>query len=408
MLAIHRIYRLTRSAPSTATTTAPATFLADLTAGLSAGRDPQSLLQRFLAPLLRLAGAQGGSVRVLNEGDERLHLVGTLGPAASVCGAGEAVDRHCGVCGRAADGADAAWAADLSSCRAPSLVSGTASGSANPAQRVLAVPLRHQGRVLGVYTLFFDQATPLSPDVLGLLDTVGELLGLALAHARDEAQRLNTTLAQERRMLAADVHDGVAQSLSFVKMRLPLLQDAMHSGDLPRAQQYLNDVNSAAGQAQGSLRSLMTQMRTPIDPLGLLHALEASAQAFRRSSTTVLEFDPQLPDLQLPPDEAAQVFHVVQEALNNVARHAGARRAWLRIAAAAPGWAEIVVDDDGAGLAPGSGGGSHYGLAIMQDRARRIGGSLSVGARPGGGTRVTLAFPCRVSVAELSSTVESR
>jgi two-component system, NarL family, nitrate/nitrite sensor histidine kinase NarX len=396
---------LTRPAPSTATAaTAPATFLADLTAGLSAGRDPQSLLQRFLAPLLRLAGAQGGSVRVLNEGDERLHLVGTLGPSASVCGAGEAVDRHCGVCGRAADGADAAWAADLSNCRAPSLVSGAAGG----AQRVLAVPLRHQGRVLGVYTLFFDQAAPLSPDVLGLLDTVGELLGLALAHARDEAQRLNTTLAQERRMLAADVHDGVAQSLSFVKMRLPLLQDAMQAGDLPRAQQYLNDVNSAAGQAQGSLRSLMTQMRTPIDPLGLLHALEASAQAFRRNSATMLEFDNQLPDLQLPPDEAAQVFHVVQEALNNVARHAGARHAWLRIAAGAPGWAEIVIDDDGAGLAPGSGGGSHYGLAIMQDRARRIGGSLSVGARPGGGTRVRLAFPCRVSVAERPSTVESR
>lgn len=405
MLTAPRTHRLTRPAPSTAAAvTAPATFLADLTAGLSAGRDPQSLLQRFLAPLLRLAGAQGGSVRVLADDDHRLHLVGTLGPAASLCGAGEAVDRHCGVCGRAAAGADPVWAADRSTCRmAPS-----ASAPAGPAQQVLAVPLRHQGRVLGVYTLFFDQGTSLSPDVLGLLDTVGELLGLALAHARDEAQRLNDTLAQERRMLAADVHDGVAQSLSFVKMRLPLLQDAMHAGDLPRAQQYLDDVNSAAGQAQGSLRTLLTQMRTTMDPLGLLHALQAAVQAFRRSHPTVLEFDNRLPDLPLPPDAQAQVFHVVQEALNNVARHAGARHAWLCIAAAAPGWAEIVIDDDGAGLPAATGGGSHYGLAIMQDRARRIGGTLSVGARPGGGTRVTLAFPCRAPLAQRCGAMEPR
>lgn len=391
------------TAATAATAAAPATFLADLTAGLSAGHDPQSLLQRFLAPLLRLAGAQGGSVRVLDNGDHRLHLVGTLGTAASLCGAGEAVDRHCGVCGRAADGADLVWAADRSTCRAAS-----AASVAGNAQRVLAVPLRHQGRVLGVYTLFFDEDAPLSPDVLGLLDSVGELLGLALAHARDEAQRLDTTLAQERRMLAADVHDGVAQSLSFVKMRLPLLQDAMQAGDLPRAQQYLDDVNSAAGQAQGSLRNLMTQMRTPMDPLGLRHALEATAQAFRRSSSTVLEYDQQVPDLQLPPDEETQVFHVVQEALNNVGRHAGARHAWLRIAAAAPGWTEIVIDDDGVGLPPAAGGGSHYGLAIMQDRARRIGGSLSVGARPGGGTRVTLTFPCPAPQAQRRTAVEVR
>lgn len=405
MLDCQRTYRLTRLAPSSPeTATAPATFLADLTAGLSAGRDPQSLLQRFLAPLVRLAGAQGGSVRVLAEDDDRLHLVGSLGPSASLCGAGETVDRHCGVCGRAADGADPVWAPGLGACRERSV----AGAQASQAQRLLAVPLRHQGRVLGVYTLFFDEDTSLSPDVLGLLDTVGELLGLALAHAREEAQRLTTTLAQERRMLAADVHDGVAQSLSFVKMRLPLLQDAMHAGDLPRAQQYLDDVNSAAGQAQGSLRSLLTQMRTTMDPLGLLHALDDAAQAFRRSTSTVLEFHNRLPDLHLTPDQEAQVFHVVQEALNNVARHAGARHAWLRIAAAAPGWAEIVIDDDGAGLAPASGGGSHYGLPIMQDRARRIGGSLSVGARPGGGTRVTLAVPCRVPLSEHRSTVEPR
>jgi len=369
-----------------ATPRAATTLLADLTAGVSSGGDLPSLLQRCLAPLVRLAGAQGATVRLLQD-DDRLHLAGRLGPSAALCRAGESVDRHCGFCGQAADVSQRVWAEELSACRAP-----RAKGPAQ-AKRLLAVPLQHQGRVLGVYTLFFAEAAEPSLDVLGLLDAVGELLGLALAHARHEAQQLDVSLQNERLMLAADVHDGVAQSLTFVKMRLPLLQDAMHAGDLSRAQRYLDELASAASQAQASLRCILTQMREPMDPLGLMHAIEVSAKAFRGSCTTRLTLDNRLPGLALGADCEAQVFHLVQEALTNVARHAAAHQAWLHIQAAVPGWVEILIDDDGAGLAPAAGSGSHYGLAIMQDRAHRIGGTLSVGARPGGGTRVKLVFP---------------
>lgn len=391
---------------SASTPTSPATrFLADLVASVSGDRDLQSLLQRFLAPLVRLAGAQGGTVRVLHDDDDQLHLMGRLGRSAEQCTAGPAVDRHCGVCGLAADRQALAWTNDLSACRARP---GSAPGLPPPTQRLLAVPLQHQGQVLGVYTLFFDAATEPSPDVLELLETVGALLGLALAHARQEAQRLSATLQGERQMMAADVHDGIAQSLTFVKMRLPLLQDAVQAGDLARAQQYLSELGSATSQAQASLRNILTQMRTPMDPLGLVHALESSVHTFRRSTSTELTFVNRLPDLKLPPEHEAQVYHLVQEALTNVARHAAARQAWLQIDAAAPGWVEVVIDDDGAGLDPSAGGGSHYGLAIMQDRAQRIGGSLTVGARPDGGTRVKLVFPCRGPLPGRPNTQEAR
>jgi two-component system nitrate/nitrite sensor histidine kinase NarX len=401
MLAKSKVRSLSTAVPDTPAST----FLADLTAGVSDGDDLQSLLQRFLAPLVRLAGAQGGTVRVLHDDDDRLHLVGTLGPSAGMCGAGEAVNRHCGFCGAATDGAALVWARDLSACR---LGAGSLPAEAAGAQRLLAVPLQHHGRVLGVYTLFFDERTELSNDVRGLLKTVGELLGLALDHARLEAQNLSATLQSERLMLAADVHDGIAQSLTFVKMRLPLLQDAMRTGDLVRAQRYLDEVDSAAGQAQASLRNILTQMRAPMDPAGLMHALEASAQTFRRSCDAQLALDNRLPELKLSPEQETQVYHLVQEALTNIARHAAAQHAWLRIDASAPGWVEVLVDDDGAGLAPAAGGGSHYGLAIMQDRARRIGGTLSVGARPGGGTRVRLLFPCRAPQPDRAAALEAR
>ncbi|MDP1532642.1 MAG: ATP-binding protein, partial [Rubrivivax sp.] len=114
------------------------------------------------------------------------------------------------------------------------------------------------------------------------------------------------------------------------------------------------------------------------------------------SSGTELEFVNELPELKLEPEQEVQVFHIVQEALSNIARHAAARHARLHIARARRGEVQILIEDDGTGLpAATPGHGSHYGLEIMVERARHIGGSLAVGARSGGGTRVALAFPWR-------------
>lgn len=86
-----------------------------------------------------------------------------------------------------------------------------------------------------MYNLFYSQAREPGEDVLALLKSVGELLGLALHNARLESENLRATLLHERQLMAAEVHDSVAQSLAFVKMRLPLLRDAMQTRDDARA-----------------------------------------------------------------------------------------------------------------------------------------------------------------------------
>ena len=263
---------------------------------------------------------------------------------------------------------------------------------------MVAVPLRHRGQVLGVYNLFYEQGHGPGPEVLAVLKAVGELLGLALNNARLETETLQARLAQERQRMAAEVHDSLAQSLAFVKMRMPLLEDALLGHEEARALKYCGDVRSAVSQAHASLRGILTHFRSPMDPQGLVHALEAAAGHFGESSGVELEFVNELPALKLGPEAEAQVFHIVREALSNVARHARARHAWLHVAAAPDGRIEIVIADDGAGLpaaAPGgpAGGGSHYGLEIILERAQRLGGTLEIGPREGGGTRVRLVFP---------------
>ena len=389
--------------PAQTETRPPTAILAEIAAGLSAGRDLPGLLHQFLAPVMRLAGAQGGAVRVLSASGERLELVSEIGLSAEMCRHERSVDRHCGFCGAAAGGSPVVWAPDLSDCHARH---GAGLGAGTPAQHMLAVPLQHRGRVLGVYNLFFTGGGEPAPDVQALLRSVGELLGLALDNARLEAENLEASLARERQRMAGEVHDSLAQSLAFVKMRMPLLEDALRAHEQDRALRYCADVRGTVSQAHASLRGLLTHFRSPMDPQGLLHALEAAVHRFRDCSGAALEFVNELPGLALGPDEEAQVFHIVQEALSNVARHASARHARLQVAPTPLGGVDIVVEDDGAGLpAAGAGGGSHYGLEIMVERARRLGGTLEIGAREGGGTRVHLALPAARSRA---AAVEAR
>ncbi len=365
-------------------------ILAAITAGVAAGGDLDTLLQRFLDPIVRLSGAQGGAVRMLSAEGDQLERVSGIGLPSGLCGQGLTVDRHCGVCGEAVDGQALVWATDLSGCaqRSPGDFFG------HGCQRLLAVPLQHRGRTLGVYNLFFAGADAPGPEVMAILRSVGDLLGLALDNARLERENLRATVLHERQMMAAEVHDSLAQSIAYIKMRMPLLQDALRADDQARALQYCDDVRGVASQAHASLRAILTHLRAPMDPQGLMHALDASAEHFRRSSAAALDVVNELPDLRLAPDQEAQVFHIVKEALSNVARHAGAQHAWLHIAAAAPGEVAVLIEDDGAGLPPAANAaGSHYGLEIMGERARRLGGQLEVGPRSGGGTRVRLHFP---------------
>jgi two-component system, NarL family, nitrate/nitrite sensor histidine kinase NarX len=379
---------IAESAAGAGTRPSGSALLTEIAADLAAGGDLRELLVRFLEPIVQLAGAQAGAVRVLSEAGDRLHLVGDIGLPGALCTAEQSVDRHCGFCGDASDSQRVVWADDLAAC------SRHTAGRffAQPGRRMLVVPMPYRGHLLGICNLFFDRGAVPPPEVGALLKSVGELLGLALHNARLEAENLRASVLHERQAMAAEMHDSVAQTLSFVKMRLPLLQDALQSHDDARSARYLDDVRQAVGEAHGSLREIITDLRTRIDPRGLGPALEALAARQRERTGIALKVLNRLPTLSLGPERDAELFHVVREALVNIERHAGARRAWLRLRPARVG-IEISIEDDGVGppLASVQNARSgHHGLVIMQERAHRLGAALTVSARPGGGTRVRL------------------
>ena len=373
----------------------------DLVADVGGNADLALLLEQFLVSIIALAGAQGGVVRVLTDDGQFMRLVGQIGLPASVARSEQLVARDCGICGVAVNRDVLAWVEDVRSCAR------TASDAyfGSTCRRVLAISLPYGREILGVYTLFFEAESHLSPATETMLRLIGQLLGLTLHNARIERERLRVTVLRERQEMVNEVHDAIAQTLAYVKMRLPLLNEAMLAHDDVRSSKYFSDVKSAVGEVHDNLREVMTYFRTRMDPLGLLHALHGMATTFSDRNGVALEIRNSVQHLNLTDAQEVQIYHIVQEALANIAKHSMARHAVVAINKSVDGL-EFLIKDDGLGMdepsvstivttAKGLGSKAHFGLEIMQARAKRLGGSLEVSRNEGGGTSVRLLMPLR-------------
>ncbi|MBK9238593.1 MAG: histidine kinase [Rhodoferax sp.] len=359
----------------------------------------EPLLERFLMSILPLAGAQAGAVRVLSDDGQTMRLVAQCGLPAQVHSAERLMQRDCGMCGVAAGADVLGWVDDVQACGQH----GASGYFGAQCKSVLAISLPHGSQVLGIYNLFFEAAPQIDPPTQAILRLIGQLLGLALHNARIERERLRVTVMKERQEMVNEVHDALAQTLAYVRMRLPLLNDAMLAHDDAQSIKYFSDVKRAVGEVHDNLREVMTYFRTRMDPLGLLHALQGLVQAFGERTGIALELRNSAQNLHLSDEQEVQVFHIIQEALANIAKHSMAKRALVAIDKT-PEQLEFVIQDDGLGMtapsvstivtsAQGMAPPSHFGLEIMQGRAQRLGGRLDVGLKDGGGTRVRLVIP---------------
>jgi signal transduction histidine kinase len=204
--------------------------------------------------------------------------------------------------------------------------------------------------------------------------------------------RLITAQEEERRRLRRDLHDGLGPQLASLTMAAEAAMDLIPY-DPERAEALLGKLIEQAQAAVADVRRLVYELRPPaLDALGLLGALRAQAAHQEYGGLRISIHEPE----QLPPLPAAvevAAYRIVLEALNNVARHAGARNCEVRLALDGEnGELNVEVLDDGKGI-PGD-RGTGVGLSSMRERAVELGGSFEVGAVPSGGTRVRASLPC--------------
>jgi two-component system nitrate/nitrite sensor histidine kinase NarX len=353
-----------------------------------------SVLAEFLGLVVRLTDARAGAIRAPTADSSNLRLVASVGLSSEVCERDAVMPANCGMCGAALQSALTRQATRHIGCKV--LDAQNTAGSAPG--RAVAVPLDHRDKPIGVLNLFFSEGHDPPPGISHLLRPFGQLLGLALENERLTRENLQTRVAQERQSMAADIHDALAQSLTFVRMRMSLLHDALATSDLPTARSYWTDASDELRNAHGRLREMISMYRAGLDSRGLLASLGELAAAFRRRTGIDLLLDCRVSDFTLGTEQQLQVFYIVQEALANISKHSAARHARILIDRDG-GDLRVIIEDDGRGpgeemLDPRVAGrlteAGHHGLQIMRERAGRAGGRLHIGVLPDGGTRITL------------------
>lgn len=374
-------------------------IISEVQASLADEDDVEEMLGRFLGTMLRLAHASAGAVRVVTGDGQHLRLVGARGLPPEVVEHERLVPVDCGQCGIAVRDNRTRYEIDLREC---SIRTGHPYFERD-CQAMVVVPLQHGGNLMGTYNLFLPERFELPEEVALLFRSIGEHLGMALENARLKRENLRIALMNERQTMAAEVHDSLAQTLAYMKMRLALLHDALPEEGT--AAKYAAEVGQALDVAYGQLRQLLTQFRSRMDPMGLLHALRELADGFQDRTGIALDFQNRVADLRLSVDQEAQVFFIVQEALANVVRHSGATRARLMLEGDGDYYVATVEDNGRGGqgffaIANRTSGfedhprlRDHFGLSIMRERARKIGGQIEVANLPEGGFRVRLRFP---------------
>jgi len=359
----------------------------------------EAMLEPMLAAIIRFTGASAGMVNVIGPDGAHFEPVVASGLAA---GAG-AVRSWCSACAESRHADSACVKSDLCGHEQPF----PADVLGPVCKHIIAVPLRHRDRPVGMLNLMFEAECALSAEMTPLLRATGDLLGVTLDNARLARENLRIRLTNERHMMANEVHDSLAQGLTYMRMRMSLLRDAIRQNDELRAHKFWSDVDDTLGNSQRRLRELITCFRTRMDPQGLLHALSEINVRFLDRTGIALAFTNRVPDLCLAPEREIEVFHIVEEALANICRHANARNARLVLERKGGNY-EILIEDDGVGIAAYARGADqdesgHYGIAIMRERALRLGGNLVLGGAAGTGTRVELTFPAMAAQAGAGS-----
>jgi len=214
---------------------------------------------------------------------------------------------------------------------------------------------------------------------------------------RSLASKLSLAEERQRRRVAIDVHDHIAQNLAFAKMKLGTLRASMASGG---ALETMDDILRLVDETIRDTRALISELGSPIlYELGFVPALEWLTQQIQKQHGIVVDFDDDGQPKPLSEDVCVALFQAARELLVNIAKHAKARNAKVSIARDG-NQVRVDVEDDGVGFDSAEIGSSmdttgRFGLFSIRVRLEPLGGDMKVESKPGHGTRVTLVAPLK-------------
>lgn len=364
-------------------------LLYDSAAFLQRPQPVEAICEGFLQRISQYFKADGGAVWMLDASRGNLHMVVHHGISEQL-----AQDKHClkvgdCLCGAAVE-KNAPMVYDLRRIDQAQDLSCRREGFAT-----LSVSHIHAHQVqIGFFNLHFRTPRTFSKHEEAVLETLGQLLGVAIENLRLGTREREMAISEERNLVAQGLHDSIAQGLTFLNIQVQMLEDSLKTGRVDEVADIVPALRAGVQESYEDVRELLSNFRSRLAEGDLVRSLEATVEKFRRQSGIATELVADGDGAPFPREQQLQILFIVQEALSNVRKHAVASRVEIRLVDRQD--FGLTIHDNGIGFDAETlfeKGESHIGINIMRERAQRIQASFDVASVPGKGTTVALHVP---------------
>lgn len=353
---------------------------------ISSRLDIQQVLNSVTEKARTLLGGDIASLCLVDTNQHWLKLQAVSGPRHAIVG--DTMPAHTDFTNAVLESGQA-MICDVSSCRG-----GCRMLSEEYRTSHLAAPLRVGDHVIGALCVGSPAQNQFAAESAEMLTKLANVAAIALENARLFAQAERVATLEERRRVAAEMHDGLGQTLSYLGLMTDQVVEFLSNGQEGEALNRLHKTRETIGKATSDVRrainklvddapsskDLCDRLRDILDEIASQYDLES---VWRSGTDSAPDSSPQI---------AEQVYNITREALVNAARHANAKKVGVLVGRD-NGKCFVTIEDDGKGFdtsQPVPGG--HFGLQIMQARAKHIGGEISIQSAPGSGTCITLTW----------------
>lgn len=238
------------------------------------------------------------------------------------------------------------------------------------------------------------QLTP-QPWQQELLSAMANLFASAFDSEHKQRAEGRLQILEERAVIARELHDSLAQSLSYLKFQVSLLKKQLgHQPATPDVTATINEISDASNTSYRQLREVLTTFRLKLDNDSIESSIRALIDKINMESTAHINLDYKLRESSLTPNQEIHLLQIIREALSNVQKHSKASQATVTVFIK-NNIINVKICDNGCGLGDADVKEGHFGLTIMQERARSLSGTLDISANKPSGTKILLTFnPC--------------
>jgi two-component system nitrate/nitrite sensor histidine kinase NarX len=214
----------------------------------------------------------------------------------------------------------------------------------------VTIPLPGPSQWLGILLIETEANHYFEDTEIQLIEVTSQMLALSMGFQAREQEGRRVALLEERAVIARELHDSLAQSLSYMKFQLARLQSNYGPGLAESgAAVIVDDLREGLDNAYRELRELLTTFRVQMDVRGLDHVLEETINEFSSRSNLSIALDNRLQECRLTVNEEFHLLHVIREALSNIVRHSGADKVTISLVLQSTGDVVVTVDDNGIG-----------------------------------------------------------